>query len=119
MSQPECLFCHLYAEGDHVRKDGGFAAIRDINPKAPVHLLVIPERHVDRRGSDAVARGPGERAAADAEQHRYRAADVLVGGHEIEEAVPVDVSRRHRRRIGPDRVVLTGAEGSGGGLQEN
>ena len=47
MSQPECLFCHLYAEGDHVRKDGGFAAIRDINPKAPVHLLVIPERHVD------------------------------------------------------------------------
>jgi histidine triad (HIT) family protein len=22
-------------------------AVRDINPKAPVHLLVIPERHVD------------------------------------------------------------------------
>jgi histidine triad (HIT) family protein len=45
--QPECLFCRLYAEGDHVRKNGGFAAVRDINPKAPVHLLVIPERHVD------------------------------------------------------------------------
>ncbi len=24
----------------------GFVAIRDINPKADVHLLVIPERHV-------------------------------------------------------------------------
>ena len=47
MSQPECLFCRLYAEGDHVRKEGGFAAVRDINPKAPTHLLVIPERHVD------------------------------------------------------------------------
>ena len=47
MSQPECLFCSLYAEGDHVRKADGFAAVRDINPKAPVHLLVIPERHVD------------------------------------------------------------------------
>ena len=47
MSQPECLFCRLYAEGDHVRKADGFAAVRDINPKAPVHLLVIPERHVD------------------------------------------------------------------------
>jgi histidine triad (HIT) family protein len=47
VSQPECLFCHLYAEGDHVRKADGFAAVRDINPKAPVHLLVIPERHVD------------------------------------------------------------------------
>jgi histidine triad (HIT) family protein len=47
VSQSECLFCRLYAEGDHVRKNTGFAAVRDINPKAPVHLLVIPEHHVD------------------------------------------------------------------------
>ena len=47
MSQPECLFCRLYAEGDHVRKQDGFAAIRDISPKAPTHLLVIPERHLE------------------------------------------------------------------------
>jgi histidine triad (HIT) family protein len=47
VSQPDCLFCKLYAEGDHVRKADGFAAVRDINPKAPVHLLVIPERHVE------------------------------------------------------------------------
>ena len=25
----------------------GFVAVQDINPKAPVHLLVLPERHVD------------------------------------------------------------------------
>jgi histidine triad (HIT) family protein len=25
----------------------GFVAVKDINPKAPVHLLVLPERHVD------------------------------------------------------------------------
>ena len=25
----------------------GFVAIRDINPQADVHLLVLPERHVD------------------------------------------------------------------------
>jgi histidine triad (HIT) family protein len=47
VSQSECLFCRLYADGDHVRKADGFAAVRDINPKAPTHLLVIPERHVD------------------------------------------------------------------------
>jgi histidine triad (HIT) family protein len=47
VSQPDCLFCTLYADGDHIRKAEGFAAIRDINPKAPVHLLVIPERHVE------------------------------------------------------------------------
>jgi histidine triad (HIT) family protein len=47
VSRPDCLFCRLYAEGDHVRKEDGFVAIRDIAPKAPVHLLVIPERHLD------------------------------------------------------------------------
>ena len=33
-------------EGDHVRAGDGFVAIQDINPKADVHLLVLPERHV-------------------------------------------------------------------------
>jgi histidine triad (HIT) family protein len=36
----------LYSEGDHVRAGDGFVAIEDINPRADVHLLVIPERHV-------------------------------------------------------------------------
>jgi histidine triad (HIT) family protein len=43
---PNCLFCKLYREGDHVAAVDGFVAIRDINPQADVHLLVIPERHV-------------------------------------------------------------------------
>ncbi len=33
--------------GDHVAKADGFVAIRDINPRADTHLLVLPERHVD------------------------------------------------------------------------
>lgn len=46
-SLPEdCLFCNLYRDGDHLAKIDGFVAIRDINPKADVHLLVLPERHV-------------------------------------------------------------------------
>jgi histidine triad (HIT) family protein len=43
----DCLFCSLVAEGDHVHAGDGFVAIRDIAPKAPTHLLVLPERHVD------------------------------------------------------------------------
>jgi histidine triad (HIT) family protein len=43
----ECLFCTLYRCGDHVAAGDGFVAIRDINPQAPVHLLVIPEHHID------------------------------------------------------------------------
>ena len=30
-----------------MRRGDGFVAIRDIAPKAPTHLLVIPERHVE------------------------------------------------------------------------
>ena len=46
--QPEnCLFCKLFREGEHVRARGRFVAIRDINPQAETHLLVIPERHVE------------------------------------------------------------------------
>jgi histidine triad (HIT) family protein len=45
--RPDCLFCRLVREGDYVRKGDGFVAIRDIQPKAETHLLVLPERHVD------------------------------------------------------------------------
>ena len=44
---PDCLFCRLVREGDHVHAADGFVAVRDIAPKAETHLLVIPERHVD------------------------------------------------------------------------
>jgi histidine triad (HIT) family protein len=47
VSNADCLFCKLVREGDHVRAGDGFVAVRDIAPKAPVHLLVLPERHVD------------------------------------------------------------------------
>ncbi|HVM16523.1 MAG TPA: HIT domain-containing protein [Gaiellaceae bacterium] len=43
----DCLFCRLAREGDHVNRADGFAAIRDINPQAETHLLVLPERHVE------------------------------------------------------------------------
>ena len=42
----DCLFCKLAREGDHVARVDGFVAIRDINPQADVHLLVLPERHL-------------------------------------------------------------------------
>ena len=43
----DCLFCTLYREGEHVNASDGFVAIRDINPQAETHLLVIPEKHID------------------------------------------------------------------------
>jgi histidine triad (HIT) family protein len=46
-SPPDCLFCRLVADGEHVHAADGFVAIRDIAPKASTHLLVLPVRHVD------------------------------------------------------------------------
>ncbi|HEY3922348.1 MAG TPA: HIT domain-containing protein [Gaiellaceae bacterium] len=43
----DCLFCSIVRDGTYVRKAKGFVAIKDANPQAEVHLLVIPERHVD------------------------------------------------------------------------
>jgi histidine triad (HIT) family protein len=43
----DCLFCRLARDGDHVHRADGFVALRDIAPKAPTHLLVLPERHVE------------------------------------------------------------------------
>ena len=46
MADADCLFCRLAREGEHVRASDRFVAIRDINPKADVHLLVLPRRHL-------------------------------------------------------------------------
>jgi len=44
-----CIFCRI-AEGDMdadvVSSDDHVIVIRDIDPKAPTHLLVLPRRHV-------------------------------------------------------------------------
>jgi histidine triad (HIT) family protein len=47
LQREDCLFCRLVLDGDHVAATDGFVAIRDIAPKAPTHLLILPQRHVD------------------------------------------------------------------------
>jgi histidine triad (HIT) family protein len=45
----DCLFCRIANKqlaSDVVFEDGELVAIRDINPKAPVHLLIIPKQHL-------------------------------------------------------------------------
>ena len=46
---PDCLFCKI-VEGKIpariVHQDAEIVAFEDIDPQAPVHLLVVPRRHV-------------------------------------------------------------------------
>ena len=44
-----CLFCNIVAEeipADIVYEDDSIIAFRDINPQAPVHILIIPKLHI-------------------------------------------------------------------------
>jgi histidine triad (HIT) family protein len=46
---PDCLFCRIEAgeiPADRVYEDEEVIAFRDIHPRAPTHVLVIPRRHV-------------------------------------------------------------------------
>jgi histidine triad (HIT) family protein len=45
----DCLFCRIIAgeiPGNIAYQDDRILALEDINPQAPMHLLVIPRRHI-------------------------------------------------------------------------
>lgn len=45
-----CLFCDIVAgekESSMILENANFIAIHDLYPKAPVHALVIPRKHID------------------------------------------------------------------------
>ena len=49
MSENDCVFCKIVKgelEAEVVRDEDGVLAFRDINGRAPVHVLVIPKEHV-------------------------------------------------------------------------
>ncbi|MCW2540671.1 MAG: Hit-family protein [Frankiales bacterium] len=60
----DCLFCRIVAEeipADVVYTDDRVIAFRDIMPKAPTHVLVIPREHI----ADITELGANREAAAD------------------------------------------------------
>ncbi len=45
----ECLFCRIVKKevgSEIVAENANAIAIRDINPQAPVHILVLPKEHI-------------------------------------------------------------------------
>jgi histidine triad (HIT) family protein len=45
-----CLFCKIVSgeiQGDIVFRDEQATAFRDINPVAPTHILIVPNRHIE------------------------------------------------------------------------
>jgi histidine triad (HIT) family protein len=73
----DCLFCGIVAgdvPAEIVHQDERTVAFRDIHPAAPVHVLVVPRRHIDNAASvspadahDLVALITAARVVAEAE----------------------------------------------------
>lgn len=54
----DCIFCRIVAGGipaDVVYRDEQVTAFRDIEPQAPVHMLLIPNQHI--ASTDALEAG--------------------------------------------------------------
>ena len=61
MANEDCLFCRIAAgeiPADIVHEDDEVIAFRDISPKAPVHILIIPRQHITSAASLTPANGP-------------------------------------------------------------
>lgn len=45
----DCLFCNIVKgqiPSEKVYEDNDVCAFKDVNPEAPVHILIIPKRHI-------------------------------------------------------------------------
>lgn len=70
--EADCIFCGIAAgtvPAQVVREDADTIAFRDLDPKAPLHVLVIPKRHIasvnDMREADREVMGALLLAARD------------------------------------------------------
>jgi histidine triad (HIT) family protein len=66
-----CIFCRIAAgeiPSDVVHRDDLCVAFRDIEPRAPIHILIVPRRHVaslaDLTADDAALAGHLQLTAA-------------------------------------------------------
>lgn len=46
-----CIFCKIVngeIKSEKVYEDENLVCIKDINPQAPVHILIIPKKHIEK-----------------------------------------------------------------------
>jgi histidine triad (HIT) family protein len=60
-SDPNCLFCRIVAgeiPSTSAHEDDQVIAIRDIAPRAPTHILILPREHIPSAADLTAADGP-------------------------------------------------------------
>jgi histidine triad (HIT) family protein len=51
MSHEDCVFCQIIEKriaSDMIYEDDDLVAFKDIDPKAPTHILIVPKKHISR-----------------------------------------------------------------------
>ena len=95
MSARECIFCSIAQDSTHespIYRDEQVFVVRDISPKAPVHLLIIPNMHL----ASLAYVGPGQ---------------VPVMGHMF--VVAEEMARREGVTLSGYRLTLNQGQDSG------
>ncbi len=75
----DCLFCKIVAgeiPSSIVHQDDSLVVFKDINPQAPLHVLIVPRKHIATLNDlapedDALVGSMFRRAAALAKEHGY------------------------------------------------
>ena len=81
----DCLFCKIIAgeiPSSKVYEDEQVFAFRDINPQAPVHVLVVPKQHLDC-ANDVTEENVGNIAACFTALPKIAAAEGLTDGYRV------------------------------------
>ncbi len=96
-NETSCIFCRIVAgelPAEVVHRSDHTLAFRDINPAAPVHVLVVPRQHV-------------ENAAALGAEHAEVVTAMLAAAREVAEAEGIGLPDRGYRlvfNVGPDAL---------------
>jgi histidine triad (HIT) family protein len=89
----DCLFCKIGAKeipADIVHSTDRVVAFRDVNPKAPTHILIIPKNHI-------------ESAASISDKHADLLAEIFESAAHLAKSEGIDRSGwRLVTNVGPD-----------------
>ena len=95
MTTRECIFCNMAQDPVHeapVYRDERVFVVKDINPKAPIHLLIVPNVHL----ASLAYVGPGQ---------------VPIMGHMF--VVAEEMARREGATLSGYRLALNQGQDSG------
>src|SRR2546423_11884832 len=83
---PQCIFCKIVAReipADLVLQDDQVTAFRDLNPQAPVHVLLVPNSHIANTEALAVEHDAAVGAVMRAAREIARSEGVADSGYRL------------------------------------